>query len=202
MGCTDSFYDQISNCNTAVRVNALLIPATPYIWVITDKFGKEYSGVSITNANGFFDIPISELPDGFFMPFSGEFKLEIFEETNACKAIDFKIAKYFDSIVFSVADGSRVKDNLGCDFACETTGGGPGNSAIFPFTGIATLNITWTELLKSIYGGTPTVQVYLMVSPGVYQLTNVSVTMIGGPYDLSEIDIDFGGMAEGYVLVS
>ena len=200
MSCNNSFYDYISNCTTAIRVNALLTPATPYQWVITDKFTNEYSGEAITNADGFFDIEISALPDGFFTPFAGEYKLEVFEDN--CRKVDFKIAKFYDEIIFSVSAGTREKDNLGCDFTCTTSGGGPGNSAVFPFTDAATISIAWTEFLRGLYGGTPDVDVYQEVSSGVYQQVNVAVTMVGGPYDLSEIDVDNGGPATGYILVS
>lgn len=199
MSCSNSFYDHISNCNTAIRVYALLTPATPYQWLFTDKFGKEYTGESISDDSGFIDIPIDALPEAIFTPFSGDFKLEILDR---CRKLDFKMAKFYNAIEFSVSPGPREKDNLGCDFVCETSGGGPGNTAVFPFSAVATLNIPWTAFLKSLYGGTPTVQVYLKVAEDTYQLTNVSVTMIGGPYNLSEIDIDFGGEADGYVLIS
>lgn len=202
MNCSNAFYDNISNCNTAIRVNALLSPATPYTVIIKGKFGKEYSVDIVTNGDGFFDVAIADLPDGFFTPFSGAFSLEIMDGTSECRKLDFKMAKYYDSIVFDATAGPRQKDNLGCDFDCQGSGDGPQNSAVFPFTDIATLNIAWTTFLRGLYGGTPTVQVYLQTSPGEYALTTVSVTMVGGPYDLSEIDIDFGGTATGYVLIS
>lgn len=200
MGCNNAFLDYISNCTTAIRVNALLIAARPYTWVITDKFGNEYSGESITDANGFFDIQVSSLPDGLLTPYSGSFKLEIYEDV--CRKAEFKMAKAYDSIEFTISGGTREKDNLGCDFSCTTTGDGPGNSAVFPFTGAPNIVIPWTTFLKSLYGSTPTVQVYQEVSPGEYQLASVAVTMVGGVYDLTEIDVDNGGPANGYILVS
>lgn len=200
MTCNQAFFDHISNCNTAIRVNALLIPARLYTWVITDKFGHEFAGESITNADGFMDIPVTSLPEGLLTPYSGEFKLVIYEDV--CSKASFKMAKEYDSIVFSVTGGTREKDNIGCDFACSTDGNGPANSAVFPFTDVANLSIPWTDFLKGLYGSTPTAQVYHLISPGVYQLVNVAVTMVGGPYDLTEIDVDNGGNASGYLLIS
>lgn len=199
MSCKNAFYDFISNCNTDIRVNALLLPATAYTWVITDKFDKQYSGEIITDGDGFFTIAVADLPNGFLNEFAGTFKLEIFEDI--CKKTDFKMAQFYDSIEFGAKAGTRVKDNLGCDFNCDTTGGS-GNSAVFPFTAAATVHIPWTELLKGLYGNAPTVQVYQLISPGNYQLVNVSVTMVGGPYDLTAIDVDNGGAADGYILIN
>lgn len=199
MSCSESFYDHISNCNTAIRVYALLAAATAYQWLITDKFGKEYTGESITDADGFLSIPVSDLPDGLFFPGTGAFKLEILD---GCRKLDFKMAKFYDAVEFEVTPGPREKDNLGCDFVCEIAGGAPISSAIFPFNDASTVQIPWTDFLRSLYGGTPTVQVFQQVSPGVYQMVNVSITMVGGPYDLQEIDVDNGGSASGYVLVN
>jgi hypothetical protein len=200
MSCNCAFLDYISNCNDAIKVNALLIPARPYTWVVTDKFGKEYSGESISDGEGFISIAVTSLPDGFLTEFSGEFKLEIYEDV--CRKAEFKMAKMYDSIRFTVGGGTRIKDNLGCDFTCDTGGSSAPNSAVFPFDAAANITIPWTNFLKSLYGGTPTVQVYQEISPGVYQLANVAVTMVGGPYDLNEIDIDNGGPASGYVLIN
>lgn len=199
MSCSNAFHDYISNCNTAIRVYALLTPATAYRWLITDKFGKEYIGEAISDANGFLSIPVSDLPDGLFFPATGSFKLEILD---GCRKLDFKMASFHDAIEFTVAPGPREKDNLGCDFVCETSGGAPVSSAIFPFQAAPTIQIPWTDFLRSLYGGTPIVQVFQETSPGIYQLVNVSVTMVGGPYDLQEIDVDNGGPATGYVLIS
>lgn len=199
MSCGHTFFDHISNCNTAIRVNALLQPATPYTWCIRDKFDKEYTGVSISNADGFIDIDLVDLPDGFFTPFSGSFCLTILD--GQCHKIDFKMTKYYDEIHFDVKGGTRVKDALGCDFDC-IPGAGTSNSAIFTFTDQAIVAIPWTSLLKSIYGNTPTVDVYFEITPGVYQKQEgLAVTLVGSVYNLTEIDIDNGGPATGYVLI-
>lgn len=200
MGCGNTFFDYISNCGSTIKVNALLFPAVPYTWLLKDKFGNNYSGISIADEEGFITIDVTDLPDGFFTPWSGTFVLHI-EDEDGCGIRDFKVAQMFESITFHVKGGTHVKNNLGCSFDCNASSNG-GNSAIFIFTDQSSIVIPWTSLLRSIYGGTPTVQVYHLIAPDTYQLANVTVDMIGGPYALSEIDIDNGGPATGYVLIS
>lgn len=203
MSCSNNFHDYISNCNDELKVNALLLPATPYTWIIIDKFGRQYSGVSISDADGFIKIAISDLPNGFFTEFSGEFILHILDPEDDCRKLDFKMAKFYDGVVFSVKGGERVKDALGCHFDCTQASGGASNSAVFPFNNVANVVIPWTSLLKGLYGNAPIVQVYFETSPNVFQLQNgLSISMVGGPYALTEIDIDNGGLATGYVLIS
>lgn len=200
MSCSAFFIDHISNCNERIRVNALLEPATPYEWCIRDKFGKEYTGQSVSNAEGFIDIEIADLPDGFFTPYSGLFSLIILD--GQCKKTDFKIAQYFDEIRFDVTGGSRVKDQLGCDFACVAPPGSGGASAIFTFEDAAVVDIPWTSLLRSIYGNTPTIDIYFETGPDTYQKQEgLQVTLVGGVYNLTGINIDNGGPATGYVLI-
>lgn len=200
MSCANTFHDFISNCNTALKVNALLQPATSYTWSITDKFGKEYNGIALTDDQGFLSIQIADLPAGFFTEFSGAWKLQILD--GDCHELDFKMAKFYDSIEFQAIGGSRVKDSLGCNFDCNLPSGSSGNSAVFPFSGVGTLHIEWTALLETLYGNAPNVAVYLLIGPGQYQLTTVSIVMNGGPYNLQSIDADFGGTADGYLLLS
>jgi hypothetical protein len=201
MGCGTVYKDAISNCTAFIRVNALLQPATPYEWMITDKFGKEYTGQSITNVNGFFDIQLIDLPDGFFTPYSGVFKLEILHED--CGIMDFLVAEKVSAIEFDVVGGTRVKMDLGCPFDCNAGSPAEGNSGIIAFNNAAIVAIPWTSLLKSIYGNTPTLTIYHEISPDVYQdvTSGVTITVQGGPYDPTEFDIDNGGPASGYVLI-
>jgi len=197
MSCQNNLFDYISNCGTTLNVYALLEPAKPYTWMITDKHQKEYTGEIISTADGFLEIPITDLPDGFFTPYSGSFTFEIL---NDCGKIDFKVAQLVDKIIFDVKGGNRQKNNLGCNFDCITSG--QGTNAIFPFTDEAIVTLEWTSLLKSIYGNTPTVQVYHQTGPDTYDLANVSIQLQGTPYDLNQIVIDNGGTASGYIIVS
>lgn len=200
MGCGHTFFDFISNCGSTLKVNALLSPAIPYEWQITDKFNNTYSGISIADEQGFISIDVTDLPDGFFTPWSGTFVLKI-KDPNSCGFNDFKIAQFVESIQFDVKGGTRIKESLGCDFDCNA-GDAANSNAIFTFTNQSNVVIPWTSLLKSIYGNAVTVKVFHLTAPDTYQEANVVVDMVGGPYDLSEIDIDNGGPATGYVLIS
>jgi hypothetical protein len=204
MSCTAPvFKDHLSNCQDTITVFSILEPATTYKWVITDKFGKEYSGEAQTDGDGHFEIDVDDLPAGLLNQYGGEFKLEVFTHEGIygelqCQRVLIPMAKYYESIVIDVRGGTNPKTNIGCEFDCVSAEGG--NSAVFPFTDAATVDIEWTNLLESLYGNAPTVQVYHETSPGVYQIANVSVSTQGSP--IEEINIDNGGPATGYVLVS
>lgn len=120
MSCSSSvFKDYISNCQDYITVNVVLDPATEYKWVITDKFSKAYSGLFTTDADGHFDIPVTDLPEGLLNNYAGTFTLEVwtvegvYGETQ-CQKIPLPIAKYYDSIQFEVHGGTNEKNNLGC----------------------------------------------------------------------------------------
>lgn len=200
MASCEVFHDYIVQCSTELQVNALLAPATQYKWVIIGRFG-EYSGYQTTDGNGFFAIPVADLPDGLLTSYSGEFTLRILDATDECRQHSFKAAKYYDEICFIVKPGIREKNNLGCAFDCVAPDGGSGNSAVFPVTALATLTIQWTALLNSFYGSAPNLDVYSEVSPGVYQLVDVSITQNRSGYSLDSIDFDFGGPLTGYILI-
>jgi hypothetical protein len=112
--CCPCFEDYIVKCPDEIQVNAQLTPLTEYIWVITDKFDKQYSGTFTTDENGFWTIPVTDLPDGLLTEFSGNFKLEVLDDS--CKPIKFLVASEYDCINFTVKAGTREKNNLGCDF--------------------------------------------------------------------------------------
>lgn len=114
MSCSNCFTDYLSNCETEVNVFAQLEPLTEYTWIITDKFDKKYSGTVTTDADGFFDIDVADLPDGFLTQYSGDFTLEVQDST--CKPVKFKMASEYTCINFTVKGGTFTKSNLGCDF--------------------------------------------------------------------------------------
>lgn len=200
MATCEVFHDYIVQCTTELQVNALLAPATQYKWVIRGRFG-EYSGYQTTDGNGFFSIPIIDLPEGLLTSYSGEFTLSVLDAVDTCRSQQFKIAKYYDEICFEVRMGTIEKNNLGCSFNCTAPGGGNGNSAVFPISNLTSLHITWTALLNSFYGSAPNIDVYSEVTPGVYQLVNVAITQNRSGYSLDSIDIDLGGTFTGYVLI-
>jgi hypothetical protein len=112
--CCTCFTDYIVQCPDEIQVYAQLQPTTMYTWVITDKFGKQWSDSFTTDADGFWVIPVADLPAGLLTEFSGSFKLEVIDQS--CKPVKFKIAQEYTCIAFSIKGGTRVKDNLGCTF--------------------------------------------------------------------------------------
>jgi len=118
--CETCYEDFIVKCNTTINVFAKLAATTAYTWVITDKFDRQYQGTFITDAFGFWEILVADLPEGLLTEFSGSFKLEVFAyeayPAIECKPIKFTIANEYDCIIFNVRAGTRIKDNLGCDF--------------------------------------------------------------------------------------
>lgn len=114
--CTCCFEDYLVKCSTTIQVNAKLDPITDYNWVITDKFNRQYSGAFTTDENGFWNIPIADLPAGLLTEFSGEFKLQVYVGNTNCAPINFLIAQTTDCINFTISAGTREKNNLGCTF--------------------------------------------------------------------------------------
>lgn len=119
--CLTCFSDYLVKCSTNINVFARLTPLTQYEWVITDKFDREYSGLFTTDADGFWQIPVTDLPDGLLTEFSGTFELQVFEfevypSQSKCAPVKFKIAQEYDCIVFNLRAGTREKNNLGCEF--------------------------------------------------------------------------------------
>lgn len=176
----------------------MLDPDTWYRWVITDKFENRYEGDIQTDVNGFFSIPVTDLPAGLLTQYSGSFKLQVFQPYAACAAEKFKVAGIFDCIDFTITGGNFEKNNLGCDFDCVTTNE---SSALIPFTDADTVTIDWS-LYSALYGNSPTVSVYHETSPGVYQLVAVSVEQTRVNGDLTQIVVDNGGVQTGYVIIS
>lgn len=114
--CTCCFEDYLVKCGETITVNAQLQPNEDYRWVITDKFDRQYEGAFTTDSDGFWQIPVSDLPAGLLTEFSGEFKLQVYGIADDCHPVPFKIAQVTDCINFTVRAGTRVKDNLGCTF--------------------------------------------------------------------------------------
>lgn len=198
MSCSTCFIDYIAKCNLEVQMYAQLAPLSDYTWVITDKFGNKYQGNFTTDADGFWTIPVDELPSGLLTQYSGLFKLEV--QDSGCKPVKFKVAQEYDCIEFTVKGGTYEKNTLGCDFTCSPAVGS--QTGIFNFTDASTFAITWTPALLAAFGNNPSVQVYHLVAPDTYQLVDVSVEQVFSGPVLQEIDIDNAGSATGYVLIS
>lgn len=199
MSCETCFPDFIAKCNEAINVYAQL-PALPvydsYRWVITDKNGHKYEGAFTVDEDGFWEIPVEDLPEGLLTQYSGRFKLEVFDA--GCKPVKFKVAQEYSCITFDVKGGTFEKSSLGCHFDCTAA---PAQTAIVPFTDDEEVTITWAPYL-SLYGNHPVLQVYHETSPGVYQLVDVSIEQNFTDGILTSVVIDNGGVQTGYVIIS
>lgn len=197
MSCTTCFTDYIVKCQTEIQVYAQLTPLTTYTWVITDKFDHKYEGSVTTDADGFFTIPVADLPDGLLTSYSGTFTLEVLNSSN-CKPVNFKMASEYDCVKFIVKNGTYEKNTLGCNFDC--TGAVGANTSLIPFTDAATVTIDWDDYVAD-FGSAPIVQVYHLIYGGIYQEVNVSIEQTFVDSVLDQIIVNNGGVASGYVLI-
>lgn len=196
--CACCFTDYIAKCNTDITVYAQLSPLTQYTWIITDKFTNKYSGSFTTDSDGFWSIPVDELPSGLLTQYSGLFTLEV--QDSGCKPVKFKLAQEYDCIDFTVKGGTYEKDTLGCDFSCAPALGT--QTTLVNFTDEDEVTITWTPGLLAAYGNSPTVQVYHLVSGSTYQLVDVAIQHVFTDGVLTSIVVTNAGPATGYVLIS
>lgn len=200
MGCNTCFEDYVAKCNDTITIYGQLASLPlyeSYTWVITDKFDRKYEGSFQVDENGFWEIPVTQLPDGLLTEYSGSFKLEAFDE--GCKPVKFKIAQEYDCISFGVKAGTFTKDFLGCNFNCVPNPAG--QSALYPFTAQSEVTINWAPYL-ALYGNSPVIQVYHLISGTTYQLVDVAVQQVFTDGILTSIIIDNAGVATGYVVIS
>ncbi len=198
MNCNCCFTDFIAKCNLSLQVYAQLAPLSDYTWIIKDKHTNLYQGEFITDSNGFWEIPVSELPSGLLTQYSGEFTLQV--QDSGCKPVKFKIAQEYDCINFTVKGGTYEKDTIGCDFSCTPAAGS--QTSMVQFEDDATVSITWTAGLLAAFGNSPSIQIYHETSPDVFQLVDVEVNQVFSSGVLQSIEIDNGGIATGYALIS
>lgn len=196
--CNCCFTDFLAKCNLEIQVYAQLSPLTDYRWIITDKFSKKYEGDFTTDADGFWTIPVDELPPGLLTEYSGLFTLEV--QDSGCKPIKFKIAAEYDCIDFRVKGGTYEKNTLGCDFSCSPAVGS--QTALFDFVDEDEVTITWTAGLLASFGNSPVIQIYHEVAPDTYQLVSVTVQQVFTGEVLTSIIVTNAGPATGYVLIS
>lgn len=198
MNCECCFHDFIVKCNTSLHVYAQLAPLSDYTWIITDKFGNKYQGEFTTDANGFWQIPVDQLPSGLLTQYSGEFALQV--QDTGCKPVKFKIAQEYDCINFTVKGGTYEKDTIGCDFGCLPEVGS--QAQILPFTGENEVNITWTTELLTAYGNNPTIRVYKLVSETTYELVDATINKVFTGEVLAIVLVSFEESETGYILIS
>lgn len=110
--CSCCFTDYLAKCETDIVLNIVLPPYYNYKWVITDKFENKWEG----QLNAERTIPVADLPPGLLTQYSGEFKLQIFPDTDEpCAPSQFVIAGMYDCISFTISGGNFEKTNLGCE---------------------------------------------------------------------------------------
>lgn len=198
MNCNPCFSDFIAKCNLHIQVYAQLAPLSDYIWIITDKFGNKYQGDFTTDSDGFWQIPVDQLPSGLLTQYSGEFTLQV--QDSGCKPTKFKLAGEYDCINFTVKGGTYEKDTIGCNFSCTPAAGS--QTQLFPFTNEDEVTITWTSGLLAAFGNSPVIQVYHLVSGTTYQLVDVAIQEVFSDGVLTSIIITNSGPATGYALIS
>jgi hypothetical protein len=196
--CTTCFTDFIAKCNLELQVYAQLAPLSDYKWIITDKFSNKYEGQFTTDSNGFWTIPVDELPPGLLTQYSGLFTLEV--QDTGCKPVKFKIAQEYDCIDFVVKGGTLEKNTLGCNFSCTPVAGS--QTSLIPFTNQSEITVPWTSGLLAAFGNSPVVQVFHLVSGDTYQLVDVSIQETFSDGVLTSIVVNNAGPATGYILIS
>lgn len=198
MSCSTCFTDFIAKCNLELQVYAQLAPLTDYRWIITDRRGKKFEGDFTTDADGFWTIPVDQLPSALLTEYSGLFTLEV--QDSSCKPIKFKVAQEYDCIEFEVKGGTYEKNTLGCDFSCSPAVGS--QTQLVSFTDTDEITITWTAGLLAQFGNSPVIQVYHLVIGTTYQLVSVSIQEVFTDGVLTSIVVTNGGVATGYILIS
>lgn len=198
MNCNCCFQDFIAKCNLSLQVYAQLAPLTDFTWVIKDKFGNLYQGEFTTNSDGFWVIPVDQLPSGLLTQYSGEFSLQV--QDSGCKPVKFKIAQEYDCINFNIKGGTYEKNTIGCDFSCTPATGS--QTQLFPFTNDDEITIDWTSGLLTVFGNSPVIQVYHLISGTTYQLVDVGIQEVFTDGILTSIIVSNAGPATGYILIS
>jgi hypothetical protein len=196
--CACCFTDYIAKCNTELTVYAQLAPLTDYTWIISDKFQNKYSGSFTTDSDGFWSIPVDELPAGLLTQYSGLFTLEV--QDSGCKPVKFKLAQEYDCIDFTVKGGTYEKDTIGCDFSCTPVAGT--QTRLVPFTDEDVVEIEWTPTLQAAFGNSPSIQIFHETAPDTYQSVDVTIEHVFTDGELTLIRITNAGPATGYALIS
>lgn len=112
MVCPSCYQDYISKCSTSLTINAGLTPDTDYTARITDKFLNSYWVDFTTDGDGLGVLDLSELPEAFFNPAAGWFKLEVIDELNEDQTFTINETDY-TCIEFEVRGGDFEKTYLG-----------------------------------------------------------------------------------------
>lgn len=108
MACTPCFTKRIDNCAESVTIDGQLLPNTVYTWVITDRFGHEWSYNITTDADGSFEIDLTDpmFPAGLFNQFAA-LTLQVFLYADRCEPATMIFCDTeYNCLTFSVGAGN------------------------------------------------------------------------------------------------
>lgn len=112
MNCNCCFNDYISNCASEIIINAGLTPGTEYTVEIKDKFDNLYNQNVTTGVDGELTIDITQLPDGLFTQYSGDFTITVFD---GCDTVTLTLNETeYTCIDFSVKKSNTEKNQIPC----------------------------------------------------------------------------------------
>lgn len=198
MSCTTCFEDWVCKCiYDTLIINTRLTPGETYYWRVTDQFQQNYSGSVVAEADGVLQIPIDELPEGLINQFAGSIRITIHEDLG-CSSIAIPLAKKYHCIDLEVRGGSEQKDTIGCAVPCAA---GSGTTVMIDFTDEEEITVNWAAYEES-FGNNPIIQVYHDLGGNVFQLVNVDVQQVRVNGTLTQIVVNNGSPATGYILIT
>lgn len=121
--CSECYEHSVSYCPSEINISAGLTPAaTLYLW-IRDKFGKIWDDIITVEADGSFDINMSNFPTGMFTPSFGS--LDIFLTSDAqgqtVVPVTFNATEY-NCIMLSVSEPVYLTDDTDCVLLTDEDG--------------------------------------------------------------------------------
>lgn len=116
-----TFSDTVIGCQD-IRVNAVLLPNTEYVWEVTTRFNNKYLLPFTTDSQGYGTIDVSQLPEGFCVP--GEcFDLKLKQSVEACEYVGIPLMINHERLQVTFAGGSMDKSFIGCPYTIPVSGG-------------------------------------------------------------------------------
>jgi hypothetical protein len=202
MACNNCYEDFLCKCtpySSAVSINTSVVQGQYFIRLI-DVQGNKFDVDADWSAQS-LEFQVSDFPDGYFSGAGSQFTLEVYRNDNVgfCAPVKIPLVRYYDCISVSITGGTSDKSTIGCGYDCAPSTSN--QSSLVTFTDQTQVTISWAPFLGT-YGNNPLIQVFHLVSPGIYQLADVAVqtSFIDGVLD--SILIDNGGSATGYVVIS
>lgn len=96
-----------------IQVNAGLTASTAYVYIVTDKYGREYTKAINTDADGNFELQIADFPVGLFNSYAGGFLLQVKKTLQDATAQLLKFCTTnYDTILVTFADMTGVTSSI------------------------------------------------------------------------------------------